>query len=973
MNPILERLAQKMPYSELKETWMIPDIDSFSPKKSLYEYQIVAVKNAASVLYLYKKRQKYFKDEYENSRLGSVKKYEQPKDLKVDKRNPVYSILAEYFRSVDDEIFLTEFINRMCFWMATGSGKTLVMIKMIEYLYCLIKHGEIEPYNILILAPSEQLLRQIKQTVDEFNQSGLYIDLVPLREIGSDRQGRLGDRISVYYHRSDLISDIQKESLTDFRRYQNEGKWYVFLDEAHKGDKEDSKRQAYYAIMARKGFLFNFSATFTEDFDIATTVAKYNLEEFVQNGYGKNILLSNAEYSSFKRKQGYEIDFERQKIVLKSLITLSFVSLRVKELRMASKSHQLYHQPLMLTLVNSVNTTTENEKNDLWEIFQTLRQLAGDELEESLFLEAKKELLNDWLDGSPLFSPDQSLFTECDQLTFKKLTKNNLRKLVFHSNERGAIQSLRSTSNKELALQLKNADSPFALIRIADTKKWHDTLLVGYEQTTTVQETSFFERLEHSPITILMGSRSFFESWDSNRPNVINFVNIGGREAKKFVIQSVGRGVRIELLPNKRRRLAHLSINEKLPIDRSLINQRVWPVETLFLYATDRNAFEQVFEVLKNQQDSFKVIDGIEKTIPPLTSTNQLSMALLVPDYKDTAADGNTHPFSLSLETYERYKLSLQNTSNSVLIVRDGSTVSQISALREIVDQPTNFNTNTDKSYKQIEFLHSRLLSHLERIESHVHAVRSLVDNDIVHFCHVQIHEDHWKALQDIINRVAKGEESNEKIQIAANQLGQGKISREEFNSIARRSNEETYRNLHVKNVAQHYYCPIVLGSDTAEYIRHIIKIPSEVEFLTELETWHKSNDVDYWDSWMFSKIDEALDNIYIPYYDEDKNMDRKFYPDFVFWMSKLDFYQIVFVDPKSTQFRTDFKINGYKKLFESDGNTRFFRYGSYKVAVRLLCYNKNFSKHTEFSSYWTSEIGTIFEPEIFQGDRDAV
>ena len=50
-------------------------------------------------------------------------------------------------------------------------------------------------------------------------------------------------------------------------------KWFVFLDEAHKGAREDSKRKAYYSRLVKNGFLFNFSATFTDEDDIVTTVA----------------------------------------------------------------------------------------------------------------------------------------------------------------------------------------------------------------------------------------------------------------------------------------------------------------------------------------------------------------------------------------------------------------------------------------------------------------------------------------------------------------------------------------------------------------------------------------------------------------------------------------------------------------------------------------------------------------------------
>ncbi|HTW92369.1 MAG TPA: hypothetical protein VMH22_11740 [bacterium] len=57
-----------------------------------------------------------------------------------------------------------------------------------------------------------------------------------------------------------------------------------------------------------------------------------------------------------------------------------------------------------------------------------------------------------------------------------------------------------------------------------------------------------------------MGSRSFYEGWDSNRPNVANFINIGvGTDARKFILQSVGRGVRIEPLQGRRQRLKFLN------------------------------------------------------------------------------------------------------------------------------------------------------------------------------------------------------------------------------------------------------------------------------------------------------------------------------------------------------------------------------------------------------------------------------
>ena len=69
----------------------------------------------------------------------------------------------------------------------------------------------------------------------------------------------------------------------------------------------------------------------------------------------------------------------------------------------------------------------------------------------------------------------------------------------------------------------------------------------------------------NSPINIMMGSKVFTEGWDSNRVNLISFINIGSRNAKKYVLQTIGRGVRIEPFANFRQRIdkSELEYNKK--------------------------------------------------------------------------------------------------------------------------------------------------------------------------------------------------------------------------------------------------------------------------------------------------------------------------------------------------------------------------------------------------------------------------
>ena len=141
----------------------------------------------------------------------------------------------------------------------------------------------------MLLLPREDLINQFKEEVREYN---LYkdnpIELVNLKEYEKDKNNiTLLNNIKVYFYRSDLIRDERKENILDFKDYDNNGNWYIFLDEAHRGETGVSLIQDYVSILSRNGYLFNFSATFTDSIDYATTCYNFNLEKFINAGYGK--------------------------------------------------------------------------------------------------------------------------------------------------------------------------------------------------------------------------------------------------------------------------------------------------------------------------------------------------------------------------------------------------------------------------------------------------------------------------------------------------------------------------------------------------------------------------------------------------------------------------------------------------------------------------------------------------------------
>jgi hypothetical protein len=162
---------------------------------------------------------------------------------------------------------------------------------------------------------------------------------------------------------------------------------------------------------------------------------------------------------------------------------------------------------------------------------------------------------------------------------------------VFNSKSTGTIEVVQIPQNRqELLFKLKSGDRPFALMKIGDITQWLKEKLEGYEIIERFEDESIFARLnEDEDINILMGSRAFYEGWDSNRPNVIAFINIGiGKAAKKFALQSIGRGVRIEPFKNMKRRLEGY---EEL---------KGWtvPIETLFVFGTKSISLGIVLQTL---------------------------------------------------------------------------------------------------------------------------------------------------------------------------------------------------------------------------------------------------------------------------------------------------------------------------------------------------------------------------------------
>jgi len=243
------------------------------------------------------------------------------------------------------------------------------------------------------------------------------------------------------------------------------------------------------------------------------------------------------------------------------------------------------------------------------------------------------------------FEENEKVILDIERL--KKITYKHVLNYVFNAENFGSIEiSFRPSDKSQVAFKLTTSDRYFALIKTGEMPQWLKNELNRFNINHRFETEGFFETLnrDDSDINILMGSRSFYEGWDSNRPNLILFVNIGvGSDAKKFVLQSVGRGVRIEPLRNQRRRLLNLYNKTRTPCQTSSdtplkegnikqlfekVKNLILPIESLFIFGTNAENLKEIIATLKVEKQDKNLGEAF------IVNPEAQKHLLLVPVYK---------------------------------------------------------------------------------------------------------------------------------------------------------------------------------------------------------------------------------------------------------------------------------------------------------------------------------------------------
>jgi hypothetical protein len=505
---------------------------------------------------------------------------DQFKNNKVEFLNQLNEFLNQY-RS-ENEIDISNFelkdLNKLAFWMATGSGKTLIM--HINYLQFL-KYRPFEPDNILLITPNEGLSRQ---HFDELQKSD-----IPCRIYDGNLNSGFQFKDEVLIIEITKLVDEKKDGGITLPVSAFEGRSLIFVDEGHKGKaSEDRVWAARRAKLAENGFVFEYSATFgqilsernketLEEYS-KSIVFDYSYKYFYLDGYGKDFFVINAKNSD-EISEGY---FSEIMFVANLLSFYEQVMFYQENKRLAEEYN--LEKPLWIF----VGTTVNKEKSDILQIVGFLNKVVKEEewLKEKIntILEGRSGLKND--DGEDVFKEKFKLLKE------KGVDLNDLYNRVFNGKGRLTISEIKNADG-EFGLKVGDNDY-FGVINVGgnDFKKRLEEK--GFEVQSDVISESLFDYIKHkaSNLNILIGAKKFIEGWDTWRVSSMGLLNIGTGQGPQ-IIQLFGRGVRLK--------------GKDMSLKRSG-DPRVAVLETLNIFGIKANYLSKFLEAIRKEEVEYENI-----------------------------------------------------------------------------------------------------------------------------------------------------------------------------------------------------------------------------------------------------------------------------------------------------------------------------------------------------------------------------
>ena len=433
-------------------------------------------------------------------------------------------------------------LNKLAFWSATGSGKTLLMhANILQYQHALSKHGRRRELNrIILLTPNEGLSQQ---HLREFEAAGIDAELF-------NKNGRglfTGCSVEIL-EVTKLRKDATGEKTIAIDAF--EGNNLVLVDEGHRGTSsgEEGAWMRFRNALCEKGFSFEYSATFGQavkgkpalvELYAKSTLFDYSYRYFYGDGFGKDYQILNLDKDTQQK---------HQELYLVACLLSFFQQQRLyREHRQTFRAFNI-EEPLWVFVGGSVTATLANrDASDIVDILLFLARYVADRVESIKRIES---VLSQGLvtsTGRNLFAERFSYLNTCG-LSAVQIFEETLATL-FNAPGGGQlyVENLKGATG-EIALRLGAENEAFGVINVGDDAK---LLKLCDEKGLDSGEREFSGSLfheinkPHSMVNLLIGSKKFTEGWSSWRVSTMGLMNVGRGEGAQ-IIQLFGRGVRLK-------------------------------------------------------------------------------------------------------------------------------------------------------------------------------------------------------------------------------------------------------------------------------------------------------------------------------------------------------------------------------------------------------------------------------------------
>ena len=481
-------------------------------------------------------------------------------------------------------------LNKLAFWMATGSGKTLLMhAHVLRYRRLLMRHGRARDLNrILLLTPNEGLSRQ---HLREFEAAGIEA------EIFSKENRGLFTGQAVEILEITKLRDEMGDRTVAVEAF--EGNNLVLIDEGHRGAAagEDGAWMRFRNALCEKGFSFEYSATFGQavkgnpalaDLYARGTLFDYSYRWFYGDGFGKDYRILNLEDDG---------GAEWMATWLTACLLAFFQQQRLYREHEAALRPFNLERPLWIFVGGRVTATLA--KRDASDIVEILRFLAGYVSDRAGSVARIREILAQGLvsaAGENLFA-GRFIHLAASGLSAEQVFDETLD-LLFNARRGGAlhVENLKGATG-EVALRVGD-NAPFGVVNVGK-----DANLVSLceRKGLHVAEREFAGSLFHdlaaprSTVNVLIGSRKFTEGWNSWRVGTMGLMNVGRGEGAQ-IIQLFGRGVRLKGCGMSLKRSARAELPEGLERPDC-----IEPLETLHVFGIRANYMAQFRDFLEEE------------------------------------------------------------------------------------------------------------------------------------------------------------------------------------------------------------------------------------------------------------------------------------------------------------------------------------------------------------------------------------